>query len=392
MRKRVLVIIGVAVVVIAILISWYLLTQRHVARLIEQGRCCNVLVLGLDNVGGSSRSDTMMLVSIGPNTPPVLLSLPRDLRVKFANNSFHKLNAAYPLGGANLACQTVSDLLGVDVPFYITMGYDGLEKLIDNYGGVVVDVEQRMKYDDKRATPPLHIDIQPGKQVLNGETALEYMRYRNDTGDVGRIRRQQKLLRAFLDKNLQQSSIGELRQLVRDIRPHLSTNLSLIDMYDLAKLASNIQPEYLQTAVVPGTPVLIDGISYLELDAVATEQLVAQLIRGVNPITPEEIRVAVFNGNGGRLIATNTANYLREQRFNISKVANADSFDYERTYIIVLGSGQMAFVLNSALSSPARVVLPGEIEEHYLALEPFVPVGTDLILVAGTGFEVPAHD
>ncbi|MEE8195220.1 MAG: LCP family protein, partial [Candidatus Bipolaricaulota bacterium] len=124
-RKRIAILGCVAIVIIAAFVSYYFLTQRNVGRLISQGEHTNILFLGLDNAGDSNRSDTMMVVSLALGEDIALLSLPRDLRVKFDNGEFHKLNASYAIGGPDLACETVSSLLGVSVPFYLTLDYVG---------------------------------------------------------------------------------------------------------------------------------------------------------------------------------------------------------------------------------------------------------------------------
>jgi LCP family protein required for cell wall assembly len=389
MRRQTWVILSTAVVIVAILIGWYLLSERNVSQLIQQGKRTNILLLGLDKVGGSSRSDTMMLISLDPEEHASLLSLPRDLRVKFEDGDFHKLNAAYPNGGAKLTRKTVSELLGVGIPFYITLDYAGFKRLIDELGGVTINVEERMQYDDNRADPPLHIDIQPGIQTFDGETALDYMRFRSDpAGDIGRIARQQKLIRALLDKGLQKRDLDTIRSMIQAIYPYLQTNLSLIDLYDLANLLRGLNVGQIEMAIVPGIPTVIEEVSYLQPQVVEMERLVARLIKGKDILTTDEISVAVFNGNGMQLIASDTADYLRARGFKIVKVANAERFDYEKSYVIVLQGENKAGMLTAALPFAATPVSPDEFEPHYSALKALIPAGTDLAFVAGAGFEI----
>jgi hypothetical protein len=177
--------------------------------------------------------------------------------------------------------------------------------------------------------------------------------------------------------------------LVKTVHPYLHTDLSLIDLYDLAKLLQGLEASKLKMATVPGIPVVLDEISYLEPQVVEMERLVARMIKGIDLLTPDEISVAVFNGNGVRLMASNTADYLRKRSFQITGIANAESFDYEKTFIVVLTKEAKAWILLESLpSSDATIVFPSEFEQHYAALEPLVPEGTDLLLIAGAGFEV----
>ena len=389
MRRQILIVVAVVVIVVGVLIGWYFVSERHVGHLIAQGARTNILLLGLDNVAGTNRSDTMMVMSLAPGKDVVLLSLPRDLRVKLKNGEFHKLNATYPIGGPALVCETVSLLLGIDVPFYITVDYAGFERLIDQFGGVTLTVEERMEYNDERADPPLHIDIQPGLQTLDGRRALDYVRYRGETGDLGRIARQQKLIAAVLEKGLQNSDIGTIRNLVRTVQPYLRTDLSLLDLYDLAKLLHGLTADQLHMETVPGIPVVIDEVSYLEPQVVEMERLVVQWIKEVDLLTPQDVTVAVFNGSGARLMAGRTADYLRKRDFRITLVANAEDFNYDRTYIVVLGDEVKAWLLLSALPpGEAEIVFPEDFKPHAAALLPLVPEETDLLLIAGAGFEV----
>ncbi len=388
MRKQILIAVGAVVIVVAIVIGWHLLSQRHVRRLIAQGEQTNVLLLGLDTVEETSRSDTMMVLSSAPASDVSLLALPNDLRVKFRDGAFHKLNAAYALKGGTGACETVSALLGVDVPFFISIDYEGFERLIDELGGVTVTVEERMRYDDESADPPLHIDIQPGTQTLDAKTALDYARYRGEAGDLGRIARQQRLIAAVLQKGFQHKDVASIRKIIKAVHPHLVTNLSLIDLYDLAELLQGRDLSAMQMATVPGIPVVVDETAYLEPQVVEMERLVARLIKRIDLLTAEGIRVAVFNGNGARLMATHIAEYLRKRDFEITKIANAETFGYDKTYIVTLKEEAKAYMLLQVLPSDAIVVTPEEFEPHYTALAPMVPAETDLLLIAGAGFEV----
>ena len=390
MRKQILFALGAVVVVIGIVIGWYLITQRHVGRLVAQGKRTDILVLGLDKVGSTSRSDTMMLLSMAPEEDVVLISIPRDLQVRLEDGELHKLNAAYAKGGATQARKTVVSLLGIDVPFYIALDYAGFEHLIDYLGGVTITVDEAMKYDDERADPPLHIDIQPGTQTFDGKSALEYVRYRGEEGDLGRIHRQQELLSAILQEGFLNSDYDSMRKLVRTINPYLQTNLSLVDLYDLAKIVRGVDMEHIQMATIPGTPVTIDDVSYLEPQVAGMERIIAHMIRGIDLLTPSEISVAVFNGNGTRMVASRTADYLRARDFEVDKVANAETFDYDKTYIIMLTNMAKAQILQATLPQPsqATIVSPDELSAHYTALQSYIPKGTDLILVAGKGFDV----
>ena len=128
-----------------------------------------------------------------------MLSIPRDSRVKIDGHGWDKINHAYAYGGSKLSKSVVEKLLGIPIEYTVVMNFQGFVRMIDALGGVTIDVEKRMyysdPYDDDRG---LYIDLHPGVQKLNGKAAIEYVRYRDEEGDIGRVARQQKFLTALL--------------------------------------------------------------------------------------------------------------------------------------------------------------------------------------------------
>jgi LCP family protein required for cell wall assembly len=388
MRRQILIAVGAVVIVVGILVGWYLISERHVGRLMARGERANVLLFCWDNASPSRLTDAMMVASLAPGHDVALVSLPPDLRVKFSGGGLYKLGSAYATGGAALACEAVSALLGIDVSFYIALNHTGFGRLIDQYGGLPVVLEEAIRVDDEEAIPSIHFNLQPGPQTLEGTTACDYLRYREGEDELGRITRQWVLITALLESGFRSKDRKTFRNVVKAIYPHLETNLSLLDLYDLAELVRGLTPEQLHTAMVPGEPVVIDDVHYLEPRAVALERMVAEVLRGEDLLAPQDVTVAVFNGNGLRLIASRTAEYLRERDFRVSLISNAESFDYDRTYIVVLSDEAKAWILREALPHTTEIVMPTAFEPHTAILAPLVPEGTDLILVAGAGFEV----
>jgi len=387
MRRQIGIAIGAVAVVVAIIIGSYLLTQRHSERLISQGELTNVLLIGRNSTAEAGLVDSMTILSIGPQNDVCLLALPYALSVKLDDGTLSTLGETHTHAGATAAHEAVSSLLGVDVPFFISIDSEGMRLLFDELGGVAVTVEEATRYDDESAEPSLHIDIRPGTQVFDGQTAVDYLRFPNATGEFDRLARCQQLQLATLEKASQQS-LPSIQQTVKAVHPHLQTNLSLTDLYDLAGLLHGSDAGDLRTATVPVTPVTVDETPRLEPAVVEMEHLVARLIKRIELLTPEGIRVSVFNGNGARLIARSTADYLRKRDFEITEIANAESFAYELTYIVFLREEAKAYMLLEALPSNAVVVSPEQFEPHYSALAPMVPAETDLLLIVGAGFEV----
>ncbi|MBP1763598.1 MAG: cell envelope-related transcriptional attenuator [Firmicutes bacterium] len=236
----------------------------------------NVLVLGVDERDGDvGRSDTMMVFTVDTKTKDVsLLSVPRDTRVKIPGHGWDKINHAYALGGHKLARQTVESLLGIPMDYYVTVNFAGFYKIIDAIGGVTINVEKRMYYEDPY--DDLVINLKPGEQKMDGRTAIQYVRYRDEEGDIGRINRQQKFIKAILAEAASPSIIPRLPVLVREVSAAVKTDMPTSEMLQLATLVHDAYKQGMKTYMVPGKPAYIGEVSYWLPDIAALREYVAQ--------------------------------------------------------------------------------------------------------------------
>ena len=148
-------------------------------------------------------SDSMLLLRFDPNRDYVsVLSIPRDTKTVVPGRGVTKINSANYHGGPALAAESVSNLLSdVTIDRYIRVNVQGIEKLIDALGGVNVYVPQDMKYTDH--SQHLYINLKKGQQYLDGNKALQFLRFRYDAyGDIGRVQRQQTFMRALVEEAL----------------------------------------------------------------------------------------------------------------------------------------------------------------------------------------------
>ena len=198
-------------------------------------------------------TDTMLLLRFNPETKKVvLLSIPRDTRVEVPGHGVNKVNAANALGGPALSARTVSELLGgIGVDRYITINVQGVQALIDALGGVTVYVPKDMKYQDD--SQHLYVNLKAGKQHLNGDQALQLLRFRNDElGDIGRVQRQQMVMRALSEQALNPATLARLPQILSVIKSHIDTNLTVEELVALVGFATSIDRSNMQMLIVPG--------------------------------------------------------------------------------------------------------------------------------------------
>lgn len=232
-------------------------------------RNMTVMLMGVDerkdDVG---RSDTLMFLNFNSDDVS-LLSIPRDTRVYIERQGYQKINAAYAFGGEKLARQTVEEFLGVDVDRYIKIDTHAFPKIIDEMGGIDIYVERDMHYEDPWDDDGgLVIDLRQGYQHLNGQEAVEFVRFRDDEGDAGRVRRQQAFMKALAEKVTDPAIILKLPQMLSAAINAVETDLSMTEMLALAGTLRNAESEgNIQTGVVPGYWQYIDNVSYLVPDA-----------------------------------------------------------------------------------------------------------------------------
>ena len=224
-----------------------------------------VLIMGVDkredDVG---RSDTLMIATIDPRLDQAtLLSVPRDTRVKIRGRGYDKINAAFAYGGVTLTESTVENFLGIDIDHYIVINTNSFVKIIDAIGGVDIDVEKRMFYEDPwDDNGGLVIDLYPGQQHMDGKTAVTYVRYRDSEGDIGRVKRQQAFMAACMDKVTSPEIVPRIPQIVREVIDAVETDMSLRQLLELAGALKAAAQNGLETDMVPGYPLYIDDISY----------------------------------------------------------------------------------------------------------------------------------
>jgi LCP family protein required for cell wall assembly len=198
-------------------------------------------------------SDTMLLLRFNPDTGKlVALSIPRDTRTWVQGVGLSKLNAANAYGGPALAATAISELLGgVNIDRYIRINVQGLEKLIDALGGVRVYVPQDMDYKDD--SQHLYINLKQGEQHLNGNQAMQFLRFRYDeNGDIGRVQRQQMLMRAAMEQTLNPMTIARLPKILSVIQDHIDTNLSVEELVALVGFAAEIDRSDVEMLLLPG--------------------------------------------------------------------------------------------------------------------------------------------
>ncbi|MGB9588356.1 MAG: LCP family protein, partial [Armatimonadota bacterium] len=225
------------------------------------------------------RTDTMMLVHVDFRDQSAdILSLPRDTLVHIPGyRGKRRISYANALGGPQLAVDTVADFLGVRAEYYVLVNFKGFEKAIDAIGGLEVTVDKRLDYDDNWGD--LHIHLKPGRQVLNGEQAMGFVRYRQSKdgdmeSDFVRISRQQELLRAIKAKLSSPGVLFKVPSVLDTIKNDVEGNLTSAQMLCLAHFLKNLADESrIRTETLPA----MSGGVFVRADIDAAQDLVKEM-------------------------------------------------------------------------------------------------------------------
>ncbi len=251
-----------------------------VGRLAKNSKRFNVLVVGLEN----TRTDTIILASYDTESKKAdLISVPRDTYYPRSSDDpaeLKKINAVYAQEGIESLTASVQKLLGIPVDKYVIIDYEAVVACVDKLGGVEVDVPFHMVYSDPYDKPPLHIDIPEGRQVLNGEQSLKFLRYRKgySNQDLGRIEAQQQFIKSAVRK-----ALGfELPSLIKEAYSYIDTNLKLMDLIGLAGSVIGFSTDNINMNTLPGEEAPLEGLSFYLPDKEDIAEMVLNIYK-----TPE---------------------------------------------------------------------------------------------------------
>lgn len=240
----------------------------------------NLLVIGLDNVEGSHRSDTIMVVHISPNAKKVsVVAIPRDTIMNIPAVGLTKINHAFAYGGISLTRRSLENFLGIKIPFTVAINLDGLAKIIDTLGGLTINIEKRMYYVDYAGG--LFVDLYPGLQNLNGRQAVGYIRFRHDAeGDIGRILRQQKFMQALAKKIITKKNVLGAPKVIMSLLSNVNTNMSTRQVLGLAlSMRQSFDIGNFEMTSLPGDPIMIDKVFYMKPNIAEVERITRQFLK-----------------------------------------------------------------------------------------------------------------
>lgn len=289
---------------------------------IAENKPMTILLMGVDTGSGSredqwvGNSDTMILVTVNPQTrETTIMSLERDILTNITQDGETvqaKLNAAYAQGGAELAIETIQDLMNIHIDRYAMINMKGLVQLVDKVGGITVNNPFDFDISIEENEPEYTAKIPPGRQEIDGEQALVYsrMRYQDPEGDYGRQKRQREVIEKIIKKVLTLDGLSNYQGIIEAVSDNMQTNISL-DTNSLMQLMGyrdalkNIRMEQLKGE----DATLADGGSY---QIVTSEHLLKMqnILRkslGLSPLSKLKTSAVLLDGDetGGSVSSEN---------------------------------------------------------------------------------------
>lgn len=271
----------------------------------------NILLLGVDRdldnrrrpMKTNGRSDAILIARVDfANGTINALTIPRDTAVSIpGRRGLHKINAAHSFGGPMLAAETIQSAFGINTDAFVSINFDGFCDVVDAIGGVDINVEKRLKYDDNWGG--LHVDLQPGYQHLNGYKAMGYVRMRHSDNDEMRSKRQHAFLESVRTKLKTWDTFKRLPGAVDQLADSLkrSPNLTKDQMYALLNFARSLPREKIQVETLPS----IEGRSYVSVKRSEAQEMIRRMFfpertTEVMLDVPSPDTVASMNGEGRR--------------------------------------------------------------------------------------------
>lgn len=323
----------------------------------------NVAVFGVDKDG--TRTDVAFVVHYDSAQESLsLISVPRDTRVSVCSEvqellggryGVMKFNAVHAIGGKEHGPQAavlqLEDMLGISIDHYVKVDFDALVEIVDAVGGVEVDVPQDMKWD-MSDTGDIKIDLKKGLQTLDGNKALQLVRFRKGyaNGDVGRIQVQQLFLKALAQKVLSTESIVKnLGDYVKVMYKHVDTDVSLTDALKYATYITKIDMSKMTMETLPGVGQYVGGVSYFIHDPDATQEMVDRIFYNVAPevnedgsIDSKSLLIEVSNGGNVTGLAGRFTEMLSQEGYRLTEPStyNGEQVNYTRIQVKTRGAGE----------------------------------------------------
>lgn len=322
----------------------------------------NVAVFGVDK--DETRTDVMFVVHFNSELKKLsIVSIPRDSKVKVApavkriydeNDRYYqsptKINAIHAYGGekgVECAILQLEDLLDIEIDHYVKFDMDAVVEFVDAFGGVDFYVPQDM-YWDMRDTGDILIDLDEGMQHIDGEKALQLLRFRHGyvQQDIGRIQTQQAFMNALFDKVTNtENIIKNLPNILTTVMKYLKTDIGISDALKYLKYVDEVKQSSITMETLPG----VGEPVYYILDDEGVKEVADKVFRNITteedeetpqiPYESKNLKIEISNGGNTNGLAGEKRDMLKKIGYNVSAVSTYNGQKTNNTRIVVKKEG-----------------------------------------------------
>lgn len=235
----------------------------------------SILIMGVDSSDkreneATARTDTLMLATLNKDDKSVkLLSIPRDSYVYIPEVGYEtKINHAHAYGGHRATIETVENLLGIPVDYYVKVNFEAFIDVVDAVNGITVDVPYEFsEQNSKDKADAIH--LYPGVQRLDGEEALALARTRKLDNDIERGKRQQEIIKAIVDRTVSLDSILKYDDIIEAVGGNMATNMTFSEMKSFITYGTNGTNLDFETLTLEGQDYKPSNTYYWQIDEIA---------------------------------------------------------------------------------------------------------------------------
>ncbi|MEU0572697.1 LCP family protein [Nonomuraea sp. NPDC005983] len=336
------------------------------------GTALNVLVVGSDQRDGKNakyghrvsgeRTDTIMLAHVSSKRDnAMVISFPRDSLVQLPacrakgnlpgqQPHLGMINESFNSGGIACTWKTIETLTHIHIDHFVKVDFTGFKSMVDAVGGVEICLPERV--DDKKAL--LHLPA--GRQTVNGEQALGYVRARyslGDGSDIGRIQRQQMFIASMMKKVMSGETLTDPGKLFGFLDAGLSSvttdaDLTLSVMKDLAGSLQGLNAGQIRFITTPWHYSLTQPgrVEWVQPQAGRLFQIVAgdrslQGVKGGQTKMPRsKVQIELRNGTYRSGLGTQVAAGLEQRGYHITKIGDTPRKPYPKTTVLYSPNGE----------------------------------------------------
>ncbi|WP_026884863.1 LCP family protein [Clostridium akagii] len=305
----------------------------------EKNQPVNILLAGVDvgsndtgdssKVSNSNQANSIVLFHYEPENKKLnIVSIPRDSLIK-VDKKAAKLNYATSVDGAKFLQSSVENLMNIKVNYYVQLDYTSFRNIINSIGGITMNVNKKMDYDDN--VQNLHIHFDNGStQNLDGQKAEEYYRWvknNNDTailsGEIGRIKNEQTFLETTMNKFSRFSTIIKYPAIISSVSKNIESNMSTYDVLKYARAFSHLDKSKVTMSVANGLTVGIDSNKYYLMDDAANSKLLGSSVKAKADVKKADVKIEILNGTTKNGFAKGFKTQLNSKGFTNITTGNA---------------------------------------------------------------------